>query len=171
MPQDDTSIVVVADVPSELTARSGGHSLPEAITGSDGSITLPLANGEHIQIQLLTSGSGQAVALIPLDIDGFGRLEATHRLLAALHGRAIPPDTRLTRQQRMRLRRMLQAFDGARSGATQQDIARTLFRIGPVSRDEWQASASRHAVMALLRDARAMIAGGYRNLLRHRRRT
>lgn len=171
MPQDDTSIVVVANAPSELASRSGGHSLPEAITGSDGSITLPLASGEHIQIQLLTSGCGQTVALIPLDIDGFGRLEATHRLLAALHGRAIPPDTRLTHQQRLRLRRMLQAFDGSRSGATQQEIARTLFRIGPVSRDEWQASASRHAVMALLRDARAMVAGGYRNLLRHRRRS
>lgn len=46
--------------------------------------------------------------------------------LSALHGRAIPPDTRLTRQQRARLRRMLRAFDGHRAGATQQEIARVL---------------------------------------------
>jgi hypothetical protein len=65
---------------------------------------------------------------------------------------------------------MLRAIDGSRDGATQQDIARILFRIGHLTRDEWQASSARHAVMALLRDARAMIAGGYRKLLRHRRR-
>jgi hypothetical protein len=66
---------------------------------------------------------------------------------------------------------MLQAFDGSRDGATQQDIAQILFRTGPVTRDEWQASSSRFAIMALLKDARAMVAGGYRHLLRHRRRT
>lgn len=65
---------------------------------------------------------------------------------------------------------MLQAFDGVRDGATQQEIAQVLFRIGDIGRDEWQVSSSRHAVMSLLRDARAMIAGGYRKLLRHRHR-
>jgi len=170
MPQDDTSIVVLAEAPPELDVESGGDHLPAVIPGSDGEAMVWLANGEHIQIQLLASASNPAVAVIPLNLDGFGRLEAVHRLLAALHGRAIPPDTRLTRQQRTRARRMLQAFDGSRDGATQQDIARALFRLDPVSRDEWQASSSRHAVMGLLRDARAMIAGGYRNLLRHRRR-
>ena len=48
--------------------------------------------------------------------------------------------------------------------------ADSIFRIGSISRDEWQASSTRHAVMSLLRDARAMIAGGYRKLLRHRHR-
>lgn len=107
---------------------------------------------------------------MPLSITGFDRLEAVMRLLSALHGRVIPPDTRLTRQQRARARRMLQAFDGARDGATQLEIAEVIFRIGSISRDEWQASSTRHAVMSLLRDARAMIAGGYRKLLRHRHR-
>lgn len=170
MPQDDTSIVVLAEAPPDLGFESGDGPLSHMISGSDGEVMVRLANGEQIQIRLLTSASSPAVAVIPLDLDGFGRLEATHRLLAALHGRAIPPDTRLTRQQRTRARKMLQAFDGSRDGATQQDIARALFRLGPVSRDEWQASSTRHAVMGLLRDARAMIAGGYRNLLRHRRR-
>jgi hypothetical protein len=64
---------------------------------------------------------------------------------------------------------MLRAFDAARDGATQLDIARALFRIGPLSRDEWQASSVRHAIKTLLRDARAMVAGGYRRLLRPRR--
>jgi hypothetical protein len=64
---------------------------------------------------------------------------------------------------------MLQAFDGRRAGATQQEIAQVIFNIGSLDRDEWQASSARHAVKSLLRDARAMIAGGYRRLLRHRR--
>lgn len=170
MPQDDTSVVVLAEAPPELDIGSDDGPLSVTIAGRDGDAMVQLANGEHIQIQLLASAFNPAVAVIPLNLDGFGRLEAVHRLLSGLHGRSIPPDTRLTRQQRTRARRMLQAFDGLRDGATQQDIARTLFRIGPVSRDEWQASSTRHAVMALLRDARAMIAGGYRNLFRHRRR-
>ncbi|WP_082157096.1 DUF2285 domain-containing protein [Afipia felis] len=110
-------------------------------------------------------------AFIPLGIEGFDRLESVARLLAALHGRAIPPDTRLTQQRRARLRRMLQAFDGHRAGATQQDIAQVIFRLGPLDRDDWQASSARHAIKSLLKDARAMIAGGYRALLRHRRQS
>ncbi|MGY4752585.1 DUF2285 domain-containing protein [Pannonibacter sp. Q-1] len=106
---------------------------------------------------------------MPLGLDGFDRLEAIYRLLASLHGRVVPPDTRLTEQQKARARRMLQAFDGRRAGATQQEIAQVIFNSGRLDRDEWQASSARHAVKSLLRDARAMIAGGYRRLLRHRR--
>lgn len=129
-----------------------------------------LGNGQRLQV---VDGSADAshtrVAIIPLDLEGFDRIEAVRRLLSALHGRAIPPDTRLTRQQRARLRRMLQAIDGQRDGATQQEIAQVIFNIGMLDRDEWQASSVRHVVKALLRDGRAMIAGGYRKLLRHRR--
>jgi hypothetical protein len=107
---------------------------------------------------------------VPLGLDGFDRVEAILRLLSSLHGRKLPPDTRLTDQQRARARRMLQAFDGRRDGATQQEIAEVIFRTGKLTRDEWQAASERHAIMSLLASARAMIAGGYRKLLRHRRR-
>ncbi len=66
--------------------------------------------------------------------------------------------------------RMLRAFDGNRDGATQQEIASVILRLDPLDRDEWQDSSARHAVKSLLRDARAMIAGGYLNLLRPQRR-
>ncbi|UXT20423.1 DUF2285 domain-containing protein [Agrobacterium tumefaciens] len=172
MPQDDTSVVVLA-------ARDDIFPSTDRVPRLDAEVSLnvdgathfrfELGNGQHLQI--VHSGVAPAVALVPLGIEGLDRLEAVQRLLAALHGRAVPPDTRLTRQQRARARRMLQAFDGHRDGATQQEIAEVIFRIGPVDRDEWQASSARHAVKALLRDARAMIAGGYRSLLRHRRST
>lgn len=137
--------------------------------GADKDFRFALGNGQHLQILDCADGDSSAVAVIPLDLDGFDRIEAIRRFLAALHGRAIPPDTRLTRQQHARLRRMLQAFDGHRAGATQQEIAQVLMRIGKLDRDEWQASSARHAVKSLLRDARSMVAGGYRRLLRHRR--
>ncbi|MFG1195473.1 DUF2285 domain-containing protein [Xanthobacter aminoxidans] len=108
---------------------------------------------------------------MPLSLDGFDRLEAVARLLASLHGRNVPPDTRLTPQQLARARRMLQAADGHRTGATQKEIAEVVLDSGRLTRDEWQASSARHAVMGLLRGARAMISGGYRKLLRHRRRS
>lgn len=121
------------------------------------------------RIQVLATGGPPMAAVIPLDTDGFARLDAVYRLLAAIHGRRIPPDRRLTPQQRGRARHMLRAFDAARDGATQLDIARILFRTGALSRDEWQASSVRHVIKTLLRDARAMVAGGYRRLLRPRR--
>lgn len=174
MAQDDTSVVVLAAAPDELV-RAEDHWLnPERIVGDFGATgpdtLVSMGDGNQIQVLSAAREGLPLAAVIPLDIDGFARLEAVHRLLAVMHRRTIPPDTRLTRQQRHRARRMLQAFDGSRAGATQQDIAQILFRTGPVTRDEWQASSSRFAIMALLKDARTMVAGGYRNLLRRRRR-
>ena len=137
---------------------------------TDEDYRLDIGNGQHLQILDCTAGDDRiAVAIVPLGLDGFDRVEAVRRLLSALHCRAIPPDTRLTRQQRIRLRRMLRAFDGHRAGATQQEIAQVILKIGPLDRDEWQASSARHTIKALLRDAHSMVAGGYRKLLRHRR--
>ena len=131
-----------------------------------------MPNDERVQIiNYVVEGRTASVAAIPLGIDGFDRIEAVYRLLSALHGRAIPPDTRLTPQQRIRQRRMLRAFDGHRAGATQQEIAHVILNQERLDRDDWQASSARHAIKALLRDARNMIAGGYRKLLRHRRQS
>lgn len=165
---------MLADTPAELGDTPGTRPAirrddvaPDSI---DVAFRFALGNGQALQILDGASGSDRvAVAIIPLSLDGFDRIEAVERLLAALHGRVIPPDTRMTRQQRARLRRMLRAIDGHRAGATQQEIAQVILHSGPFDRDEWQASSARHSVKALLRDARSMIAGGYRKLLRHRR--
>lgn len=177
LPQEDTGAVLLAAAPSLLPTDS------DIFTVFDETAAQPDEEGVHILHDL---GNGQSihvlrmagvppdqplVALIPLDLDGFGRVEALMRLLRALHGRAIPPDTRLTRQQLARARRMLQAVDGHRDGASQQEIAEAVFHIRHLTRDEWQAAPERYATMDLIKDALAMIAGGYRKLLRHRRRS
>jgi hypothetical protein len=131
-----------------------------------------LTNGERLQI-LRLGGLGAdegAAAVIPLGPEGFDRLEAVARLLSSLHGRSIPADTRLTRQQRHRARRMLQAVDGRLSGASYRDIAATLFGTRDLADEPWKTSSRRFATMDLVRGGLAMIAGGYRRLLSHRRR-
>ena len=171
MPQDDTSVVLLNTTSDECSKKSDFISdiIKEFDRFGDANTLslLNLGNGERIQI--IRSGCGPFAAAIPLGLDGFSRLEAVHRFLALNHSRALPPDTRLTHQQKLRSRRMLQASDGFRDGASQQDIAQVLFNVGRVDRHEWQASSARHAVMSLLRGARKMVAGGYRQILRHHR--
>ena len=177
MPAEDTSAIFLGPAPSGLSPDTDLQPTLDAasrIGDNDEDVLLyDLGNGQHIQIvRGTTAPIGQPLAaIIPLNREGFDRLESVSRLLASLHGRAIPLDTRLTAQQRMRSRRMLQCFDGHRDGATQQEIAQVVFHTAPLDRHEWQESSARHSVKSLLRDARALIAGGYRALLRHRRQS
>ena len=159
LPKDDSSPAIEAQTPGQSDAQ-GSHFLHS------------LTNGERLQILRLGVGSGAegAAAIIPLSPEGFDRLEAVARLLSSLHGRAIPPDTRLTRQQRQRARRMLQAVDGRLSGASYRDIAATLFGARDLADEPWKTSSRRFATMDLVRGGLAMVAGGYRRLLSHRRR-
>ncbi|WP_417768760.1 DUF2285 domain-containing protein [Stappia sp.] len=130
-----------------------------------------LPDGTYLHLVAPLKQDGRLVATVPLGLDGLDRIEAIQRLLADQHRRrSIPRDTRLTAQQKARLRRVLQASDAAFHGATQKQIAEVLFRTGRLDRDEWQVSSARFAVSSLLREGRDLIAGGYRKLLRHQRR-
>jgi len=130
-----------------------------------------LPDGTYLHLVAPVNDRGRLVATVPLGPGGLDRMEAIQRLLADRHHRrSIPRDTRLTAQQKARLRRVLQASDAAFHGATQKQIAEALFHTGHLDRDEWQVSSARFAVSSLLREGRDLIAGGYRKLLRHQRR-
>lgn len=175
--EDDTGSVLLTSAPPILPADSDVvTALSEAAVYRDeqGAHTLhDLGNGQQLHVVRLpgAAADGALAAIVPLDLDGFGRIEAVTRLLKSLYARAIPPDTRLTRQQLARARRMLQAVDGHRSGANQLQIAEVIFRLKAPTRDEWQAAPERYATMDLIKDGLGMVAGGYRKLLRHRRRS
>mgnify|MGYP002780098335 CR=1 FL=1 len=159
LPKDDTSQSIDAQAPGQSDAQ-GSHFVHT------------LTNGERLQIVRL-GGLGAdegTAAVIPLGPEGFDRLEAVARLLSSLHGRSIPADTRLTKQQRQRARRMLQAVDGRLSGASYREIAAALFGARDLADEPWKTSSRRFATMDLVRGGLAMIAGGYRRLLSHRRR-
>ncbi|WP_366930078.1 DUF2285 domain-containing protein [Mesorhizobium sp.] len=122
---------------------------------------------------LLLPGSdtrGHVAALIPLDAQTLGRIEALTRFWRSWQGRPVPPDTRMTSQQRRRFRLMMQAADGRSTGASYRDIAIALYGLSRVAADPWKTSALRDAVIGLVEGATALIAGGYLQILRHRRR-
>ena len=52
-----------------------------------------------------------------------------------------------------------------------REIAEAIFGVERVASDPWKTSALRDAVLDLVKDGFAMIDGGYRKLLRHRRRS
>ncbi|MER8705144.1 DUF2285 domain-containing protein [Mesorhizobium sp. M1088] len=136
---------------------------------------LSIVHGEGAAaIRLLLLGDAQPdqplAALVPLDADGLDRIDAVTRLWRGLHGRRVFPDTRLTAQQRRRLRHMLQAVDGSMNGATYREIANVIYGAPRVAADSWKSSALRDSTIDLVKDGLAMIAGGYRKLLRHRRK-
>lgn len=65
---------------------------------------------------------------------------------------------------------MLQAVDGHTEGATYREIAEAIFGAARVDETPWKTSALRDATIDLVKDGLALIAGGYRTLLRRRRR-
>jgi hypothetical protein len=118
-----------------------------------------------------TAPHGALAALIPLDADTFGRIEALSRFWRACEGRSLPPDTRMTADQRRRLRLKLQAVDGRMNGASYREIAIAIYGEGRVAAGPWKTSPLRDTVIGLVEGGFAMIGGGYLQLLRHRRRS
>jgi len=114
-PRVDPSVVVLQKVPEVLSGSVEPTILPEGTTrrAQDGLHHLLDAGGQS-RLQILQSDPdiNRLVAIVPLDQDGFTRLDAIYRLLAQLHGRKVPVDKRLTRQKRLRAKRMLQARYG-----------------------------------------------------------
>jgi hypothetical protein len=76
----------------------------------------------------------------------------------------------MTPYQRQRFRLMMQAADGRAAGASYREIGIVLFGERRVLGEPWKTSPLRAAVIALARNASALIGGGYLGLLRHRRK-
>lgn len=174
-PDIDPGTVVLTTVPATLPVES--TVLPEfdlntARAGPDGLSLVHGRGSRTVRLLLLSDASpaGPLVAVVSLGADGLDRIEAVARLWRAINGRRIPADARLTSQQRRRLRRMLQAVDGRHEGATYREIAEAIFGAARVADAPWKTSALRDATIDLVKDGLALIAGGYRSLLRRRRR-
>jgi hypothetical protein len=175
-PEADLGKVLLTATP--LTAGQGGD-LSAALDESASRLAvdgLHLIHGigpSAVHVVRLTGAAADQplAALVPLDADAPDRLSAISRLWRALHSPSPPGDARLTPQRRRRLRHMLQALDGRTFGATYRDIAEVMFGVPRVASDPWKTSALRDTTVRLVRDGFAMVSGGYRDLLRHRRRT
>ncbi|MDG4887827.1 MULTISPECIES: DUF2285 domain-containing protein [unclassified Mesorhizobium] len=131
------------------------------------------SSGAATQLLLLpgSSTNRSLTALIPLDSQTLGRVEALVRFWRSCHGRPVPPDTRMTIQQRHRLRLMMQATDGRKNGASYREIATAFYGTVRVASNPWKTSSLRDTVIGLVKGGGTLIAGGYLQLLRHRLRT
>ncbi|GLK63751.1 hypothetical protein GCM10017635_12220 [Paracoccus kondratievae] len=89
----------------------------------------------HLITDVACKADDPLAVMIPLDRDGLDRLAALDRLLRHLNGYKVPPDRRITTQQRRRLKAMLRAADGREHGATQREIAEVVFGIERVAEE------------------------------------
>lgn len=173
-PNADTGVVILTAAPDSLisfpavfdvSVASGDTALGFHAFHTTEALT------SHLFILPGAKRDAPLAALIPLDRDSLGRIEALTRFCFSWQRRPVPPDTRLTRQQRRRLRLMLQAVDGHLNGATYREIAKVIYGVARIDDAPWKTSPLRDSTIALVRNGLAMIDGGYRQLLRHRRRS
>lgn len=167
--------MLLARLPELLDADANVHAALDEDDAREGRTGVHFLHGAgdrrfHLVRLPGTDENGPVAAVIPLDPSGFDRLAETERLLSALLDYPIGPDGRLTAQQRRRARNMLRAVDGRKQGATYREIAEVLYGTKRIRSEHWQTSALRGSVIGLVKGGLAMIAGGYRQLLRHRRR-
>lgn len=176
VPEADTSVVHIGPAP-DLTLADPRFLADIRATHEQASIEgLHIAcftESGHVQLIVIPGlKPDQPIgAIVPLDAYGLDRIQALIRLWKSLHGLSVPPDTRMTAQQRRRLKNMLRAVDGRMNDADYRQIAEVIFGVERVAADPWKTSALRDVVLDLVKDGYAMIDGGYRKLLRHRRRS
>ncbi|PYF03179.1 hypothetical protein BJ122_108108 [Rhodopseudomonas faecalis] len=159
---------------------------PDFLRPSPSALSVDIADGIHgpegaygicgardgVQYLILaeTSADAQPALILPLDGDLPDRLEAILRLWQMLAAKPVRRDSRMTPYQRRRFRLMMQAADGNANHATYREIAIAIYGEARVRAEPWKTSALRASVIALVRSAAALIDGGYRDLLRHRRK-
>lgn len=149
---------IARDLPSQAEAEEGRYGA----LGTDGPVPFLNIAGRI--------GPGSMAIVLPLDDDLPGRIEAIQRFWQMLKARPVPRDTRMTPYQRQRFRQMMQAADGRASGASYREIGIAVYGERRVLGEPWKTSPLRASVIALARNASALISGGYLGLLRHRRK-
>jgi hypothetical protein len=144
------------------------HATLHAQPGGEGAIILADPDGDHHLVAGAIDPAQPLAVLLPLDDNFHIRAEAALRFQRLLFGRAAGPLPRaltLTPRHRLRLVRMVRALDGRFSGASYREIAGVLFDTPRQSATEWKTSSIRAQTIRLVKDAQAMMHGGYLRLL------
>lgn len=127
--------------------------------------------GERYSVDLAAIGDGKPLAaLITLDELTPDRLTALGRFWAALTGKTVAPDPRITPQRRRRAQQMLRVVDARATGATYRAIADQIFPQHDQDAATWVGSAIRETTIRMARDGMKLVRGGYLALLRRPRR-
>lgn len=144
-----------------------------SIIGADGCEHAVLSDGwHHIRLDVAEGRlSGQLAVHLDYALHGIAsarsHLLPLRRFLALCQHRRFGPSLYPPEPQTIRWLGMLRVHDALADGASHREIATALFGEARVAEDWGAASDSlRSRVRRLVRDARAMAAGGYRNLMR-----
>lgn len=153
----------------DLAALGGELFVQPRVQG--GERVLLRHQGIHIRLDLsagtVLHGPIRPRVVLP-GIRGIGPQLLTLRRLGVLARRSRLPSSLKPREKRaMRWSRMLQALDGVLAGGTHRDIAMAIFGSGAV-RAEWRGASDhlRLKVQRLVREARRLADGGYRDILK-----
>ncbi len=99
------------------------------------------------------------------------RAQAAQSLWRALSGRSpCPPLSELPSQRRQRFALVLRALDGRNEGKTYRAIAEGLFGNKRIPERAWKTHDLRNRTIRLVQRGLALMRGGYRELLRPRRK-
>jgi hypothetical protein len=110
-------------------------------------------------------------AVLPLDSDFEVRAHAAHRLWRAMNGRVPGPAFHeLSLQRRERLILAVRALDGRMEGGTYRAVAEVLFGKKRIPERAWKTHDLRNRTIRLVQSGFALMRGGYRELLRYRRK-
>ncbi|SPP98051.1 DUF2285 domain-containing protein [Bradyrhizobium vignae] len=108
---------------------------------------------------------------LPLDRDFDFRLQAAHRFWRALEQHPLgPPPLALPPQARLRLVLALRALDGWLEGNSYRKIAEGLFGKARIPDRGWKTHDLRRRTIRLVQKGLLLMRGGYRDLLRHKRK-
>lgn len=117
-----------------------------------------------------TIGADYAAEL-PFDGDFDARAYAARRLWRAMNGRTPGPAFHeLSKQRRERLSVAIRALDARATGSTYRAIAEALFGKKRIPDHAWKTHDLRNRTIRLVQSGLALMRGGYRELLRPKRR-
>lgn len=120
--------------------------------------------------KLPVAGASQAIEL-PMDVSFGLRAEAAQSLVRTLSGRSPRPQLpNLPVQRRRRLALVLRALDGSNEGENYRAIAEGLFGKERVPEHAWKTDDLRSHTIRLVQRGLALMRGGYRELLRPKRK-
>ncbi len=172
-PHVDPAVIVLCVRPADdpTDAITSDRLARYVVSEPDRTFVRLCIRGERFDADLSGLAAGGSVgALVLLDALTDDRVCALSRFWAALAGRTVPADGRLTAQRRKRARDMLRVIDGRAAGSTYRTVGEGMFPHHDLDAASWVGSAIRETTIRLARDGLQLVRGGYRSLLRHPRR-
>ncbi|WP_426442518.1 DUF2285 domain-containing protein [Bradyrhizobium genosp. P] len=145
----------------------------QARRASDGwHAVLRIGVADHrVWLKELPVADANCAAQLPFDRDFDARAHAAQRLWRAINERAVGTASHgLSKQRCERLCVAIRALDAREAGGTYRIIAEALFGRKRIPDRAWKTHDLRSRTIRLVQSALALMRGGYRELLRPRRK-